>query len=162
MDMNLSVRIKFWFYSNYWWIIAFSLIFTMCALIHLREQVATIATVAGILLSIAYFLQKQKLDEARMFRDLFNDFNARYDSMNEDLAKIVALPNEPLDDADRAKIIDYLNLCGEEYLYFRLGYIEPTVWSAWFNGMLFLLNSPKIRSVWSAEKVTNSYYGLPL
>jgi len=59
-------------------------------------------------------------------------------------------------------VIDYLNLCGEEYLYYKRGYIEPSVWHAWQNGMKSILEAPSIYAVWVAEKKTGSYYDLPL
>lgn len=160
--MHCSVRIKFWLYAHYWWLIIAAIFVAVPFLLHFKEQISTAVTFAGALLSIAYFLQKQKLDELRLFRDLFKEFNARYDDMNEDLARIAALPTAHLDEEARAKLVDYFNLCGEEYLYFRLGFIEPSVWSAWHNGMKVLIACPAISSVWESERQTSSYYDLPL
>lgn len=128
----------------------------------LREQVATIATAIGALLSLAYFLQKQKLEEMRLFRDIFKECNARYDAMNESLTTIAERPTGSLNSQEMAQVIDYLNLCGEEFLYFKRGYVEPSVWQAWHNGMKAIVATPNIRSVWEREKKTSSYYDLPL
>lgn len=160
--MHRSVRLKFWLYTNYWWLIVTAIALAVPLLLYFKEQVTTAVTVAGALLSIAYFLQKQRLDELRLFRDLFKEFNARYDDMNEDLARISALQIADIDEDARARLVDYFNLCGEEYLYFKLGFIEPTVWSAWHNGMKALMKFPAISSVWHAERETGSYYDLPL
>ena len=78
----------------------------------------TFVTVMSSLLSVAYFLQKQKLEEMRLFRELFKECNGRYDSMNECLAVIAQKGDIELSCEDRVKVVDYLNLCGEEYLYF--------------------------------------------
>lgn len=160
--MPLSVRLKFWFFEHYWWLLSVAMAIAITILLARREQVATVATVVGSLLSVAYFLQKQKLEELQVFREIFKECNARYDGMNESLAAIASKGTGTLTVDERSKIIDYLNLCGEEYLYFKRGYIEPSVWQAWHNGMKALASTQPIREVWETEKNTGSYYDLPL
>jgi len=160
--MHFSVRLKFWLFDNYWWLVCVAIVAATSALFVMKEQVATIATVVGALLSIAYFLQKQKLEELRVFREIFKECNARYDAMNEVLAEISDKKTSELSTTERGQVIDYLNLCGEEYLYFKRGYIEPSVWQAWHNGMKAIVSTPSIRGIWEVEKKTGSYYDLPL
>lgn len=160
--MPVSVRLKFWLFEHYWWLLFVAVAAAIGTLLFMKEQVATIATVVGALLSVAYFLQKQKLEELRVFREIFKECNSRYDGMNETLAAIAKKPAAELTFKERSKVVDYLNLCGEEYLYFKRGYIEPSVWQAWNNGMKAVASAPSIRSVWEAEKQTGSYYDLPL
>jgi predicted NAD/FAD-binding protein len=160
--MHISVRVKFWFFEHYWWLLCVAVVGAVSALLLLREPLPTIATVVGALLSVAYFLQKQKLEEMRLFRELFKECNARYDAMNEDLATITEKGDIELAREDRLKVVDYLNLCGEEYLYFKRGYIEPSVWQAWSRGMKAIVAAPAIQRIWRAEKSTGSYYDLPL
>lgn len=160
--MPLSIRLKYWLFEHYWWLLIIAVAAAISSLLVMKEQGATIATVVGALLSFAYFLQKQKLEELRVFREIFKECNARYDGMNEDLAAIGQKAIADLTAVERSKVIDYLNLCGEEYLYFKRGYIEPSVWQAWNNGMKAVASAPSIRSVWDAEKQTGSYYDLPL
>ena len=160
--MPISVRTKFWFYEHYWWLLCIAVAGAVTTLLVLQEPVATVATVVGAIVSVAYFLQKQKLEEMRLFRELFKECNARYDKMNEDLARLAESGDEKLSAEDRLKVVDYLNLCGEEYLYFKRGYIEPSVWQAWNNGMKAIVAVPSIQVVWQHEKKTGSYYDLPL
>lgn len=161
--MPIGVRVKFWFFEHYWWLLCCSVAFIVIILLFvLREPLLTFATVMGSLLSVAYFLQKQKLEEMRLFRELFKECNARYDAMNEALAAIVKKGDTELSSEERLKVVDYLNLCGEEYLYFRRGYIEPSVWQAWHNGMQIIVAAPPIKRVWLDEKSSGSYYDLPL
>jgi hypothetical protein len=75
--MAFSVRIKFWFFDHYWWLLVLAIAGTVATLVIRKEPVATVATVVGALLSVAYFLQKQKLDELRLFREIFKECNAR-------------------------------------------------------------------------------------
>ena len=160
--MSLSIRLKFWLYDHYWWLLLPAIGLATGVLLWFDEPFPTVATVIGGILSIAYFLQKQKLEELRLFREIFKECNERYDRMNEALAKIVLTGDEKLTPEERETVVDYLNLCGEEYLYFKRGYIEPSVWQAWQNGMKAILSSPRLREVWEKEKQTGSYYDLPL
>ena len=160
--MHLTVRFKYWFFENYWWLLCLAVLGSTATLFLIKEQVATVATVVGVLLSIAYFLQKQKLEEMRLFREIFKECNARYDSMNEQLASIALKEYEQITPEERGKIVDNRNLCGEEYLYFKRGYIDISVWTAWHSGMKAMDIKPSIRSVWETEKTTNTYYDLPL
>jgi hypothetical protein len=160
--MHRTVRLKFWLFEHYWWLLLVAVAVTVGILLYLKEQVATVATVVGALLSVAYFLQKQKLEEMRLFREIFKECNARYDGMNEQLAVIAAKPPSDLTPQEKNQIVDYLNLCGEEYLYFKRGYVEPSVWTAWQSGMKAIVAAPSIRAVWETERKTGSYYDLPL
>ena len=161
--MPISVRVKFWFFGHYWWLLCGSVAFSITIFLFvLREPLPTVITVVGALLSFAYFLQKQKLEEMRLFRELFKECNSRYDAMNESLASIAKKGDVELSSEERLKVIDYLNLCGEEYLYFRRGYIEPSVWQAWSKGMKVIVAAPPIQRVWLEEKSSGSYYDLPL
>lgn len=157
-----SIRVKFWFFEHYWWLLCIAIAAAVVTLVVLRETLPTAATVVGAILSVAYFLQKQKLEEMRLFRELFKECNARYDAMNEKLAQIAEKGDVELGREDYLKVVDYLNLCGEEYLYFKRGYIEPSVWRAWNEGMKFIVAAPPIQRVWLVEKGNGSYYDLPL
>ena len=107
-----------------------------------------------------YFIQKQKLDEMRLHHELFKDFNARYDGLNDKLIKITKGLAKEIPHEDYSAIIDYFNLCGEEYFYYSRGYIDPIVWKAWRKGMHEYSENPNIKQVWKEEKDKGSYYGL--
>jgi len=110
--------------------------------------------------SFAYFVQKQKLEETKLFRELFERFNERYDGLNEGLSSIVSSrPDAPLTTEEASLLVDYFNLCAEEFLYFKRGFIFPEVWQSWYNGMNQYLASPRVRPLWERELQTNSYYG---
>jgi hypothetical protein len=124
-----------------------------------RERL--IATTLGTALTFCYLVQKQKLDELQLFKDLFTDFNRRYNEMNEKLEDIRA-GNRRIDPELRSTLVDYFNLCAEEYLFFKEGYIHREVWSSWCRGMVYYLRDDRIRQVWNAEMVSDSHYGLRL
>lgn len=117
------------------------------------------AIVAGAF-SFVYFVQQQKLAETHLFKELFTEFNRRYDQMNEQLAAI--RDGAPLSIAERHSVVDYLNLCAEEYLFYREGYIHTDVWRSWCCGMLQYLDREPLLEVWREEGKSGSYYGLSL
>jgi hypothetical protein len=159
----MMIRLKFYFFRNYWWLLTL-LFICVCAgvvLIQSSFDFKLLATLLGTLLTLLYFLQKQRLEEMRLFREIFAECNERYDKMNEVLNAIVAGSDDQLLRSEERTILnDYFNLCGEEYLYYAQGYIFPSVWKAWHNGMRYFFNNPRIGKVWKEEKKSDSYYGL--
>jgi len=127
-----------------------------------KDEITVFLTIIGSLASALYFIQKQKLEELHLFKELFVEFNARYDKLNEDLNRIVfAEPKGELTQEEKNLLNDYFNLCGEEFLFFRRGYIYPEVWRAWHNGMkFFIVKDDRVKDYWKRESKTDSYYGL--
>ena len=111
--------------------------------------------------AVFYFPQKQKLEEARLLKELITEFNRRYDTLNEQLAKITATTPTPLSTCQKAVVIDYFNLCAEEYLFYTLDYVQPRVWDAWQAGMKVYRQDDRIKALWQEEEQENkdSYYG---
>ncbi|MGH8759932.1 MAG: hypothetical protein ACREVW_10540, partial [Burkholderiales bacterium] len=108
-----------------------------------------------------YFVQQQKLAETQLFYNLFTAFNERYDKLNGPLAGIANRPG-PISDSDRNLIVDYFNLCAEEYLFYREGYVHHDAWRSWCRGMLWYLRRDRFREVWQEEVKIESFYGLSL
>ncbi len=162
---KMKIKLKFWFFRNYWWLLPllFVGLGSGMVLLQLGVDFKLLATLLGTLFSLLYFLQKQRLEETKLFREIFAECNERYDKMNERLNAIVDGPDDqPLQPKERAILNDYFNLCGEEYLYYTQGYIFPSVWKAWHNGMKYFIKNPRIAAVWTKEKKFESYYGLSL
>ncbi len=161
----MQIRLKFWFLRQYWWLLL--LVFVLLAggivVVGPGLDLRLLLTLLGSVLSLVYFLQRQRLEELKLFREIFTDCNARYDRLNEELNAIVDEPvDEPLSCCQQQILMDYFNLCGEEYLHYSQGYLFPEVWRAWHNGMQYFVRNPRVAGVWSEEKKTDSYYGLPL
>jgi len=101
-----------------------------------------------------YWLQRDKV-----MQDLFTAFNIRYDRLNGELLSIekgTYMEGDP-----ERVIMDYLNLCAEEYFWYTRGRIDTEIWRAWRNGMENWLQVPAIRTVAVREsKLRDSYYGL--
>lgn len=112
-------------------------------------------------LAFCYFIQQQRLAETSLFKSLFTEFNARYDKLNGPLSEIPE-SDEGISREAKKCVIDYFNLCAEEYLFYKEGYIQADVWRSWCRGMLLYFDRRPFSHVWQAEQATNSYYGLSL
>ncbi|MBL8377737.1 MAG: hypothetical protein JNM79_07715 [Burkholderiales bacterium] len=87
----------------------------------------------------------------------------RFDTLNDVLNRIRNLPaNALIEPKDKQRLYDYFNLCAEEYLYFRAGYIDAEVWTSWLCGMAHFASSDAVRSIWDQELQLGSYYGFTL
>ena len=82
--------------------------------------------------------------------------------MNEQLAAISEQPDGELTPDEKHLLIDYFNLCAEEYLYYCRGFIDPEVWEAWRNGMNPIFAAPRVAELWAKESSSNSYYGFKM
>ncbi|HEY4950126.1 MAG TPA: hypothetical protein VIH88_07315 [Candidatus Acidoferrales bacterium] len=114
-----------------------------------------IAAIGGFL----YFLYQQHLNETKLFKELFIEFNRRYDVLKYDLNTILFdLSAGELSSDQREKVFNYFNLCAEEYFFYKAGYIDHDVWRSWCRGMNEFFKSPRIRTLWEQER-KESYYG---
>jgi hypothetical protein len=111
----------------------------------------------------AYFLYTQHLQETKLFSELFRQFNERYDTLNGELNRIATAQNVSILDQDSKQVLfDYFNLCAEEYLYYKTGFIDPEVWRSWASGMGYFASVQHIRDIWTSELGGGSYYGFTL
>lgn len=124
----------------------------------------------GIGITCYYAYHSQKLANDQMMKELFRDFNARYDKINNNLVRLdEKKPNledlkEKADyDTYHQTIIDFFNLCAEEfYWYHHKKRIDPIVWESWHKGMNYWYNHiPAVKELWE-EEIENggkvSYY----
>ena len=89
-------------YKNYWWlllsIIILSVIYVYLEGIELKTAIPLFAAE----FSIFYFLQKQQLEETKLFREIFSECNERYNLLNEKLEEIYQkTPSTPLSDREK-------------------------------------------------------------
>jgi hypothetical protein len=153
-------------FRHYWWIaiVVCAAAFTLAIGCGDESKMGFVGATIAAALGFCYFVQQQKLAETQLFHQLFTAFNARYDGLNDTLARIAGreggLSNLPRE--DRNAIVDYFNLCAEEYLFYRQGYIYRDVWRSWCRGMAWYLKRHPFKDVWNEEVKTESFYGLTL
>ena len=125
--------------------------------------------ILGIIATFYFGMLKHKIENDRVFQELFTTFNKRYDMAFNDL--INSLRDDPekqleinKEKTDKNLIIDYFNLCAEEYLWYSKNRIPKCVWEAWKAGILENLEVKQVREVFKNETKTDrgkkSYYGL--
>ena len=128
-----------------------------------HKSIELLVPTTGVVAAFVYFLYAQHLQETRLFVELFQQFNERYDRLNDRLNEIVSRGQQSMLSAqDRQILFDYFNLCAEEYLYFKSGYIERQVWRSWVNGMRYYSKSVDVLHLWEEELKSDSYYGFSL
>lgn len=120
-----------------------------------------LASTGGIA-GFVHFLYSQHNQGTQLFVTLFKEFNARYDSLNERLNAIFDRNTSELSSEDRKVLFDYFNLCAEEYLFFKAGYIDQDVWRSWLAGMRYFSRNANIRYCWETELKSGSYYGFTI
>lgn len=140
--------------------------FALLIYYHLKEKseipIAIIAT--GI--SISFWIRQSKIENDKIFKELFISFNQKYDKkfnnlLNEIVAKNTENKEYKLLPSEVKLIIDYLNFCAEEYLWYSKGRIDESVWRSWENGMRYYLSNLSILPfVIKEKKQKDSYYGL--
>jgi len=116
-----------------------------------------LASIGGIW-AVAFFLQNGHNEDAKFMKELFQYFTQRYDQQNNDLQGWLR-QKEEFTDKQKLGFIDYFNLCAEESVFQRLGYIYDEVWESWQNGMRQYGRDARVAALWLEQKETNSYYG---
>lgn len=118
---------------------------------------AVIAT--GISLSLG--IRQYKTENDKIFKELFLEFNSKYDEKFNDRLNEIVTNCESIDDNQKKLIVDYINFCAEEYLWRTKNRIPKNVWNSWENGMVHYFNIPLINNIIVREKgQRDSYYGL--
>ncbi|MFZ1809316.1 MAG: hypothetical protein WAU36_18930 [Cyclobacteriaceae bacterium] len=112
----------------------------------------------GICITLYYSWRSKKLADDQMMKELFTEFNRRYDDLNDDL-QIVHDKYPTSDELEKAenyaylknKIIDFFNLCAEEYFWHKKGRIDDDIWISWNTGMKFWYKVKSIKDLWQEE-----------
>jgi hypothetical protein len=165
-----NFRLRFWINQHNLVIVLLSVpvaVVLLILLVHFNRAATdwpVALTLVVALFTFAYTVQKQELEESKLFRELFGEFNSRYDEMDPQLNQILWEDdqNKPLSLEQKDTLNRYFNLCAEEFLYFRKGYIDPRVWDAWIKGMTIYCQNARVRKLWSKELENGSYYGFTL
>ena len=108
--------------------------------------------------ALAFYLRRLDSEHGRLVKEILKDFNDRYDKLGSELLFATAHRGE-LEKETELKFIRYFNLCAEEWLSWRAGYIDDQVWTAWRNGMKQYSKDPRVMAIWDEEAKTDSYYG---
>lgn len=108
---------------------------------------------------------KLKIENDKLFKELFQDFNSRYDERFNDLINELKYDDErEITKTEINILIDYFNLCAEEFLWKEKSRIPNNVWNAWKSGIIENLKIKQVQELYKKEtSSTNgrkSFYGL--
>lgn len=78
--------------------------------------------------------------------------------MNGDLQDIKKRKN--LESKDESVLMDYFNLCSEQFVWRERSYVPDDVWVYWKKGMMAYWENPAIQAFWKKELETETYYGM--
>jgi len=160
---GFNVKSKHFVYRNYWWVLLLTIFLSLLYMFFYSIELKTGVPILVAQLSIFYFLQKQQLEEMKLFREIFSECNKRYYYQSKELDDIFSDKQKvELDGNDKNILVNYFNLCGEEYIYYKRGYIYPSVWKSWHNGMQYYMGNKMIKNFWEKESKSDSYYGLKM
>ena len=67
-----------------------------------------------------------------------------------------------LSQPERELLFSYFNLCSEEFLFYKAGYIDQDVWKSWRKGMDVVFKLSRVSALWESESKNDSYYGFQL
>lgn len=117
----------------------------------------------GVAITTYLGILKQKIDDDKIFRELFISFNQRYSDEINDHFNNLLNPSEAIIPLNKLLIIDYFNLCSEEYFWYKKGRIPNDIWKSWEAGILINLTIPQVKELFESEtkekKQRISYYG---
>lgn len=116
--------------------------------------------VIGYQLTKTFSIKTEKLSRQSLFHQLFRDFNTRYGQVNSFLIQLeihsqnleYTLENLKADFELYDKINDYLNICAEEYYWYKEERLDDKVWTSWQIGMnIWYSKLPILRELWQEE-----------
>jgi hypothetical protein len=121
----------------------------------------------GIIITLLYSSANKKLSHQKMEKDLFKEFNERYDSLNDSLSLLSDIKTieelkstESLIDKKSMYniLIDYFNLCAEQFYWKNKDRISPEIWKSWHSGMnYYYSNFPIVKELWRCEIANEGY-----
>lgn len=159
MKFDLRHRVKFPIY----FVIGCALALVLSFFINSSERLPVTITLLTAIGGATGFLYSKHSQEMQLFRELFREFNVRYDALNGPLNMIRSRPEgEKIEASDLGVLYDYFNLCAEEHMYYIAGCIADRVWRSWRNGMRYFAEDPEIYSLWQQELQSESYYGFSI
>ncbi|MEN2399297.1 hypothetical protein GKZ90_0005885 [Flavobacterium sp. MC2016-06] len=134
--------------------------------IFLNRKLELLIAILGFGISIAFSLRQSRIENDKMFKELFIMYNDKYDTkfnkcLNQIDDEVSKNPEYKLTEKQKPLVIDYLNLCAEEYLWHTKGRIDIIAWNSWERGMKYYLNISAIKlHIQNEKKQIDSYYGI--
>lgn len=118
-------------------------------------------------ISLILGLRAYKTENDKIFKEIFTQYNKRYDEefrdgLNAIVRRIEEQNAQDLSPDEENLVMAYVDMCSEEYLWYKLKRLPKEVWEAWWAGMLYFFDKEYIRDIVHREMKDQSdfYYGL--
>lgn len=109
-----------------------------------------------------------ELQKDQFEKELFEKFNSKYDKLNEVLNDLVSQGHiiegyetntiKEKFTLQYNTLMDYFNLCSEQYFWYKKGRVSKDLWKAWYTGMNYYYNNSKVlRDLWEEEVKGDGY-----
>jgi len=134
------------------------------------ESVVQILVIGVTAVGVTWYYNKKQLELSNdeFQRNLFIEFNKRYDALNDGLHEVLELQQKSellsfkklsLKSPESVKCLnDYLNLCAEEYFWFKKGRVDEVVWRSWSIGMKWwYAKLQPLQELWKDEKDNGNF-----
>lgn len=149
-------------WKRYWlWICILGLVILTLTILRSTQSISIEIFLGLSLTCITLFISiiNHFQNSDKFFKELFTDFNKRYDGLNNFLNQIK--DDQKLTEVEKQRVIDYLNLCAEEYMWVKKGWIPEHIWTSWKNGIKLHQSKSPIKEVFEEERRLwkSSYYG---
>ena len=165
MDKIRNIFIAFKLYSDILIINLLSLAIGLGAY-YFYDKIEILVAVIATGLSLSLGIRQYRTENDKLFKDLFYDFNKKYDSTFNNILNSIDIEfrengNYEISTNDKKIIIDYINMCAEEYLWYSKNRIPSEVWNSWKNGMIYFMNIKPINEIVINQKIQkDSFYCL--
>lgn len=154
----MGMTLRHWSWLNLMFVVLICINLIISVYFHGFYSMEILIGSFALIFGFFHFLNQQHIEKARFFKELVTEFNRRYDEQNNNLLSILET-SELLEQRQKQALIDYFNLCAEEYMFYELGYIYKRVWDAWYKGMKQFGQDKRVVELWQKEIQTDSYYG---
>jgi len=113
--------------------------------------------IVGIIVTWYHENQRKKLQHNRLLKDLFTEFNTRYNDLQDKLYELRDIEREKLTPEQKENIYKYFDLCAEEYFWYKNKSLNDEIWKAWNKGMnRWYARSEAVKTLWIEEKENDS------
>lgn len=131
--------------------------------------VTLIIGIVGLIITWWFNQNNLKIANQKMEKELFNEFNGRYDELNDylkiirddlsknkdmtldEFRKVTFEIKEGEKKTFEVVLIDYFNLCAEEYYWRKRKRISKKIWHSWQAGMKSYFELDIIKTLWDDE-----------
>ncbi len=118
--------------------------------LELWVQLATLATlvvgVASAIISVRAYFRQENSQMIRYFLGEYGRIVRSYPRGTRHARLGASLP--PVSDEMTEVVLEYLNLCSQEYLMWKQGYLDSRIWAIWRAEMVKTIRSPLYRREW--------------